>query len=78
MLRRDELEAATALYEEAVAMYEAAKAEFERLKTTIAETGRSGRTPTSSTLAEEDKLRARLFVAAAKLSSRHRRLLPPG
>jgi len=78
MPSRDEFEAATARYEEAVAKYEAAKAEFEILKTTIAEAGRTSRTPTGSALAEEDKLRARLFVATAKSSSRHRRLLPPG
>ena len=59
-------------------MFEEAKAEFETLKKTIAETIRSGRRPTSATLAEEDELRKKLFTAADRLSRRHRRLLPAG
>jgi hypothetical protein len=66
MPSREDVEAAQALYE-------AAKADFELLKQTIAEAIRSGRNPTSEALTEEDNLRAKLFVAAAKLSTRHRR-----
>ena len=76
MRSREDVEAAQAPYDEAVALYAAAKANFQFLKERIAETIRSGRSPTSEALTEEDDLRAKLFVAAARLSSRHRLLLP--
>ena len=66
------LEAAIAAYVEAVAMYEVARADFEILQTDIAETISSGYAPTSATLAEEERLRSRLFVAVAVVSKRDR------
>jgi hypothetical protein len=77
MLSRQEVEAATALYEEAVVMYESAKAEFEILQTDIGKTINSGYAPHSTTLAEEERLRSKMFAAAALVSSRDRQRAPP-
>jgi hypothetical protein len=72
----ERLEAAISAYVEAVAMYEAAKADFEILQSDIAETIVSGDTPTSATLAEEERLRIRVFAAAAAVSRRDREISP--
>ena len=69
----DGFEAATKLYEEAVALYEAAKAEFEILQNDIAETIQRGYAPANATLAEEERLRSKMFAAAAEMSRRDRR-----
>ena len=54
-----------AAYVEALAMYEAAKADFQILQNDVAETIHSGYAPASITLAEEERLRNRMFAAAA-------------
>ena len=74
----ENLAATIAAYVEAVAMFERAKADFELLKKEIGETIRSGRRPTSATLAEQDELQKKVFAAADRLSRRQRRLFPAG
>jgi hypothetical protein len=69
-------DAATARYEEAVVTYEAAKAAFQILQKDMAETILCGFAPPGPTLAEEERLRSRMFAAAAAVSSRDRRRPP--
>ena len=76
MPSRRDVEAATARYEEAVATYGAAKAEFQILQKDIAETILRGYAPAGATLAEEERLRSRMFAAAAVVSSRDRQRSP--
>ena len=76
MPSRQEVGAATALYAEAVAAYEAAKAEFQILQNDIAETIHTGNAPASVTLAEEERLRIKMFTAAAVVSKRDRERSP--
>jgi hypothetical protein len=76
MATSERLEASIAAYVEALATYEAAKADFEILQTDIDETISSGYAPTSATLAEEDRLRIRVFAAAAAVSRRDREISP--
>jgi hypothetical protein len=74
MPSREEFETARALYEEAVAVYEAAKADLEVLQKDIAETILRGYAPASVTLAEEERLKSKVFAAAALVSKRDREL----
>ena len=64
--------AAIAAYVRTVAMFEAPKAEFQILQADIAETIHDGYAPAGATLAEEARLRSRLFVAVAVVSKRDR------
>jgi hypothetical protein len=64
---RDERDA---LYEEAKAIFDSAKAEFEAIQQTIRITLDRGRSITANDLLEEERLRARLFMARVRLSKR--------
>jgi hypothetical protein len=54
-------------------MYEAAKADFEALQTTIRETLNACRAPTAAEISEEERGRAKLFVARVRLSKHRNR-----
>ncbi len=70
MPTREELDEAQALFDEAVARYEAAKAEFDALEILIQRTLRNGGAPTHRDLIDEERARAKLYLARLRLSER--------